>query len=179
MTVTQPVRGMTIKLIDEILWLPQQLFAKEITNEIAAHYPKETGGMLLGYVNGTHRVVTALIGAGPDAKHEKHRMVPDDHYQQKRLLEHFEKTDGTESFLGEWHSHPEALPDMSRTDRRTLHNVTVNSQNLLTLPIMLIVGVYPNEKRCVLKAYRSQSARRRLRLKESDFLEIHVEWFTA
>jgi integrative and conjugative element protein (TIGR02256 family) len=168
---------MTIELINEVLWLPQQLIEAEVAKDIVEHYPNEAGGMLLGYVNGTHRVVTALIGAGPGAKHGKYYMVPDDHYQQEKLLEHFERTDGRESFLGEWHSHPEASPRMSRTDRRTLHNVTIKSENLAALPVMMIAGVYARDRRCVLKAYRRRDALRHVWLKESVFLEISVERF--
>ncbi len=168
---------MTIERVDEMLWLPQRLIEEGIAKDIVEHYPNEAGGMLLGYANGTHRVVTALIGAGPGAKHGKYHMVPDDKYQQEMLLLHFSRTDGRESFLGEWHSHPDASPEMSRTDRRTLHNVTRKSENLMTLPTMMIVGVYAHEQRCVLKAYRRRNARRSVRLKENDFLEMSVECF--
>lgn len=170
-------RIMAIDLVDEELWLPKELVQIEIANEIARHYPNETGGMLLGYINGSHRVVTAGISAGPNAQRSPSHMVPDDQYQQKILLEHFQRTDGKESFLGEWHSHPEAAPRMSMTDRRTLQRVTVESENLLALPVMLIVAIYAREERSQLRAYRRRDASRRAWLNLSHFVEISIRGF--
>lgn len=170
---------MAIKLVDEVLWLPAQLTQVEIADDIARHYPKETGGMLLGYTNGSHRVVTAVIPAGPNAQRGPYHMVPDDRYQQERLLTHFHCTEGRESFLGEWHSHPETAPTMSRTDRRTLCRVTVNGKHFPALPVMVIVGVCAQERQWEVKAYRKRNASRLMCIRSGDFVEISVRRFSA
>lgn len=170
---------MPIDLVDEVLWLPEQLAQGEIADDIARHYPKETGGMLLGYTNGSHGVVTAVIAAGPNTQRGAYHMLPDDRFQQERLLEHFQRTEGRESFLGEWHSHPEAAPTMSKTDRRTLYRVTVKGRHLAALPVMVIFGVYAQERRWEVKAYRKRNASRLMCISSGDFVAISIRTFSA
>ena len=168
---------MTIEFVDEVLWLPESLQQEQILRDIAAHYPNETGGMLLGYVNGNHRVVTALIDAGPNAEHGSYRMLPDNVYQQVKLLEHFENTNGRESFLGEWHSHPESAPMMSRTDRWTLHRVTTQGKHLPALPVMMIAGVDTSDQARPFRAYRRRDISRRLWPDARHFVEFSVRLY--
>ncbi|MDA8118696.1 MAG: Mov34/MPN/PAD-1 family protein [Gammaproteobacteria bacterium] len=168
---------MTSELVDELLWLPEPLQQEQILTDIATHHPNETGGMLLGYVNGNQRVVTALIGAGPNAEHEQYRMLPDNGYQQAMLREHFENTNGRESFLGEWHSHPESAPIMSWTDRRTLHRVTTRGKHLPALPVMMIAGVETGDQELSFRVYRRRDMLRRMWLDERHFVEMSIQLF--
>lgn len=163
-----------IAQIDEVLWIPEYLFNDKFLQEITIHYPNETGGMLLGYVNGHHRVVTHAIGAGPNAIHKPFRLVPDDKFQQVQLLEHFENTNGRESFLGEWHSHPNSTPEMSQTDRRTLNQVTLGSNNLPALPVMMIIGFNSKRSAHQIRAYIYNSKSNHVWLREKHFAEIRV-----
>ena len=168
---------MTIELDEEMVWIPERLLRTQIVPDIKRHHPNETGGMLLGYVNGGHRVITALIDSGPNAQRGLYHMLPDDTYQQAKLLEHFEMTDGRESFLGEWHSHPESSPTMSPTDRRTLHRVTTKGRNLPALPAMVIVGVDIRADAYLLRAYRRRNSSRRIRLNERHFAEMSIRTY--
>ena len=167
---------MRVEPDEEVLWLPETLL-QTILAETLAFAPYETGGMLLGYVNGSHRVVTALIEAGPEAKHSRDRMLPDNAYQQAKLRSHFEETGGRESFLGEWHSHPASAPLMSWTDRRTLSRVSVDSKHLPAIPVMMIVGVDAHPESFQIRSYRRRDSLRRLWPSARHFSELSLRPF--
>lgn len=167
---------MKIEQAKEVLWFSEDLL-QSILTETLAFSPNETGGMLLGYVNGAHRVVTALIDAGPEAEHSRSRMLPDNAYQQAKLLSHFEETGGRESFLGEWHSHPISAPLMSWTDRRTLSRVSTSSRHLPAIPIMMIVGADVSSNSFQIRSYRRRDSLRRLWPSSRHFLELSLRTF--
>ncbi|MEU6002869.1 Mov34/MPN/PAD-1 family protein [Streptomyces sp. NPDC047197] len=78
-----------------------------IASATARHLPRETGGILLGYGEDAHIVVThALVVDGPGAS--THRYVRDD-VQANALLAAFlapRADDDPTGYVGEWHSHP-------------------------------------------------------------------------
>ena len=55
-----------------LVWIPKRTY-DSCVDEVANFYPLETGGVLMGYWHklGT-AVVTATVGAGPDALHDQH-----------------------------------------------------------------------------------------------------------
>ncbi|WP_083251466.1 Mov34/MPN/PAD-1 family protein [Acidihalobacter yilgarnensis] len=146
-----------IRRNSEILWLPSNLLIDHVYSDALKNDPDETGGMLLGYVNREHRVITALVDAGPKAVRSSYFMKPDDIYQQQKLQEHFELTEGRETYIGEWHSHPNSPPEMSKTDRKTLHRVTIKATNLPALPVMVILGSSDGVGFSKIRAYRRNS----------------------
>jgi integrative and conjugative element protein (TIGR02256 family) len=167
---------MKIEPTEEVLWLPEALL-QTILTEMLTFSPNEAGGMLLGYVNGPHRVVTALIDAGPEAEHSRDRMLPDNTYQQAKLLSHFDQSGGRESFLGEWHSHPVSSPLMSRTDRLTLSRVSTDSKHLPALPMMMIVGLDVRSESLQIRSYRRRNSLRLLWPSPHHFLEVPLRLF--
>lgn len=109
-------------------------FAKE-------RYPNETGGMLLGYeADNGEAVITALIGPGPAAKHRRHSFVPDAEFQQAALEAHFFKTNGQETYLGDWHTHPNSSYSLSPVDKKTLAQIAATPTSGTRNPIMAILG---------------------------------------
>lgn len=104
-------------------------------------HPYETGGMLLGYeADNGEAVVTAIIGPGPRAKHRRFRFAPDADYQQEMLEAHFTRTDGRETYLGDWHTHPMGRAAPSLLDKRTLARIALTPSSCTTRPIMLILA---------------------------------------
>lgn len=104
-------------------------------------YPRETGGMLLGYVAEDRSVVVrSIIGPGPNAVHERTGFVPDGAYQQAVLEERFRASAGRETYLGDWHTHPEGDPSLSRLDKRTLARIAGESSSRTAHPVMAILG---------------------------------------
>lgn len=104
-------------------------------------FPLETGGMLLGYVaDNNEPVITKIIGPGPNAKHGRFKFVPDGAFQQKLLEEYFKKTNGGETYLGDWHTHPKGSAIPSYTDKKTLANIALLASSGISNPIMAILG---------------------------------------
>lgn len=121
------------------LWLADSAMTAmhKIANQ---YYPYETGGMLLGYVaRNSDVVVNAIIGPGPKAKHSRFRFMPDAIYQQAELESHFYKTEASETYLGDWHTHPRGSCQLSMIDKRTLARIARTSSSGTQHPVMAIL----------------------------------------
>lgn len=115
--------------------------------------PLETGGMLIGYIALTGEpVVTSIIGPGPKAKHRRFKFTPDGSYQQTILEAHFKETDGRETYLGDWHTHPRGAPTLSYLDKCTLARIAREPRSQIPQPVMIILG--GNEGEWCLNAVR-------------------------
>lgn len=81
----------------------------------------ETGGVLFGYrTDEDDIVVTEATGPGPKARHRRSSFEPDTAYCQARLVSTYERTGGTISYLGEWHTHPYGSTRPSQQDLRSM-----------------------------------------------------------
>lgn len=89
----------------------------------SAYAPLETGGVLLGWRDGDNRIVVDLIGAGPRALHGQHTFLPDHPWQMSQIREAFERSGGDLDYLGDWHTHPGGVAEMSAPDRSTLRRI--------------------------------------------------------
>jgi integrative and conjugative element protein (TIGR02256 family) len=124
----------------EPVWIPKLLYL-EMCALGAARFPFETGGMLIGYVSDNEQaVVTATIGPGPKAKHAEDRFVPDSEFQQAELTAHYFRTEGKETYLGDWHTHPEGYAALSRKDEKTLARIALTPSSGTAHPLMLILA---------------------------------------
>jgi len=127
------------------LWLSKEL-RKEILNMGLEKAPCETGGMLMGYVGSQGDVViTKLIGPGPNAIHKRSTFVPDHNYQMKKLTEHFEGTDGQDTYLGDWHTHPAGGTALSALDKATVSRIARFVAEHTKHPIMLVAALNGDE----------------------------------
>lgn len=122
------------------LWVAKRAYA-EMLDLAQQHRPLETGGMLLGYeANDQTVVVTKLIGPGPNAKHGRFHFTPDGAYQQAELEKHFWATDGRETYLGDWHTHPKSNSAPSVIDKHTLARIANEPQSGTAHPVMAIIA---------------------------------------
>ena len=122
-----------------VIWLSSNL-RRECAEEATRYYDLETGGTLMGYWHGTQTaVVTAMIEAGPGALHERHSFEPDQEWQLQKIAEHYEASGRTETYLGDWHSHPNARSGrLSWTDRGVLRNIISEPKARAPYPIMIV-----------------------------------------
>ena len=152
----------------EELWISESALSQIIS--LADHFfPYETGGMLLGYqAENNEAVVTCVIGPGPKAKHSCTRFVPDAEYQQEKLEDHFRRTDGRETYLGDWHSHPSGTTELSFLDKRTLARIASTPSSGTVKPIMAILA--GERKSWKLGAARFLRAKRRLVFTSHDLM---------
>lgn len=142
--------------------------SQKLEAEADEHRPRETGGVLLGVAGPGKRdwEVTELIPAGPGAKRERHRFVPDGPWQRAEIAKRHELYRGSLLYLGDWHSHPSGNGPSSLDDR-TAHHIASTPRARCPHPIFLIVTRVGEEWE--LRAYRF--SRRRLRLIDVEVTE--------
>ncbi len=101
----------------------------------------ESGGVITGLIfNDEIRITSCSIPNEYD-KQSRFNFIRSKFGAQKFINEKYFKSQGTEIYLGEWHTHPEKFPKPSMTDilsfKNTLESNILNS----TIFFMLIVGL--------------------------------------
>ncbi|MGB7211717.1 MAG: ThiF family adenylyltransferase [Gemmatimonadales bacterium] len=117
--------------------------AKQRLLELACSKPdRETGGALIGFETPDHvAVIVEVTDAGPRAIEEPSRFLYDADHINDRLQEAYSKLEERGQYLGEWHTHLEAVPYPSARDAESLSAIAEEPQYLTDEPIMLIGGV--------------------------------------
>jgi integrative and conjugative element protein (TIGR02256 family) len=125
-------------------------------------FPKETGGVFMGYWHDRYTaVVTAAIGPGPSAVHDRYHFEPDYDYQFRQIAEHYERSGRRETYIGDWHSHPGASSGhLSRLDRRVLRHIINTPAARADRPLMAIF--YGGEDAWDLAGWQAQLFARKL-----------------
>jgi integrative and conjugative element protein (TIGR02256 family) len=101
--------------------------------------------VLLGYwaQHPSAPVITAAIGPGPRAVHEKHRFVPDYDYHEQEIARQYLLADGALQYLGDWHTHPGQAGDLSTKDYTTLARIAYSRRARAPQALMLILAHGP------------------------------------
>ena len=110
-------------------------------------YHKETGGVFLGYwgEDGHDVVITEILGPGPNAVHENHGFIPDYIYQEELIAERYEASKYRDTYLGDWHTHPDVTQTrLSWLDRRTLAYIASFPEARNPVPLMGVWAGMPN-----------------------------------
>jgi integrative and conjugative element protein (TIGR02256 family) len=117
-----------------------------IINESNWRFPKETGGVLIGYWADQDKtaVVTHVTGPGPNAIHEPYSFTPDDEYQVSEIAKHYNDSGRLRTYLGDWHTHPVQNAYLSKTDRQTLRKIALHKAARCPRPLMAVIGNGPN-----------------------------------
>lgn len=123
-------------------WLRQSAQIDMEAEADRAH-PPETGGVLIGYATRDGLVVERIVGPGPMATATRTSFLPDTAFQQSELNRIYQLSAGKETYLGDWHSHPDGVPLISQIDRRTLRQIAGAKSARLNTPGMLILAGNP------------------------------------
>ena len=99
---------------------------------------KESGGCLLGFYRGTHIHITACTTPMPLDKCTRTRFDRQDPDHVATINTFHKVTMGYGTYLGEWHTHPEATPTPSGIDRREWLKISRHRGNMNS--IFLILG---------------------------------------
>lgn len=127
------------------LWFGNAAWADMIA-EADRSFPLETGGILMGYWNEDQVVVTLALGPGPDAQHFGTRFKPDHAYQQHEIDKIYRSSNGAETYLGDWHTHPNANEGVpSWTDKATARRIAKTAQARAPRPVTLILFGEPQD----------------------------------
>lgn len=110
--------------------------------EANRRFPKETGGVWMGYRVAASRetVVTHWIGPGPHAVFGKDSFKPDSDYQHSEIDRIYQESDRRDEFLGDWHTHPRSTPFLSRKDRAAIREIATDPMSRQPNPIMAILA---------------------------------------
>jgi integrative and conjugative element protein (TIGR02256 family) len=126
--------------------------------ESERRYPSETGGVLVGHVDGDGRtVVIAVIGPGPNALHSRSRFQRDGDYAQTEVDRLHHASDGRDDYLGEWHSHPD-VGGPSYIDGGSMSWISNNPRYRRHEPVLIIMERVRKREWC-LRAYRWEQRR--------------------
>jgi integrative and conjugative element protein (TIGR02256 family) len=119
---------------------------EELTVEAERNAPLETGGVLLGYWAKEFEevVVTRATGPGPAAVHGRWHFVPDSRFQREEIARIYRESGHTETYLGDWHSHPNGTVALSWQDRLTLAKIAQERAARAPAPLMGIVAGGPS-----------------------------------
>jgi len=108
--------------------------------EVSATFPLESGGVLMGRRTDACVVIDHVIGPGPAAKRGRYRFASDTTWQHERIAERFYATSGESTYLGDWHSHPQATHgDLSSADVAALRLLMDSAAAQCPDPLMLIL----------------------------------------
>lgn len=108
--------------------------------EFERMYPNETGGILMGYWAGLSVVITHAVGPGPNATHNEMSFIPDWCYHESEIARLYQESGRIDTYLGDWHSHPDFCTELSPTDRRTLAKIAKHPGARVPAPLMAIIG---------------------------------------
>jgi integrative and conjugative element protein (TIGR02256 family) len=126
-------------------WIPLTRIL-EMRREAQERFPKETGGILIGYTDGHDDgdlVIEHIIGPGPQAKHSELFFVPDHDFHEREVNRIYYESGRQSIYLGDWHSHPVGGPLLSKVDKATLSRIASHKAARIAAPVMALV-VGPN-----------------------------------
>ena len=131
-------------LAERIVWLPKwalDLSAAEADDK----YPLETGGVFMGWHADKHNIVVSMVfGPGSNAKHKRTSFEPDHSWQLNKIAEHYRSSGNQDTYLGDWHSHPDSTRgSLSMIDRKALRKIIRTPSARCSTPIMAILFGVP------------------------------------
>jgi len=118
-------------LCDDVAWL-HELVLEFLISEAADKASFETGGLLMGYLSASQGVPVILLasGPGPRAVHSRTRYRPDYQYDEARVAQVYEQSQGRVLYLGDWHTQPES-PRQGRQMQGRPHSVPAHGRAAL------------------------------------------------
>lgn len=111
--------------------------------ESGRRFPRETGGILVGKLDGDYSLIEYATGPGPTAQHAFQSFKRDGNYSQTRLDIIVARSQGEYDYIGEWHSHPKRVGPSFR-DRAAMRWIANNRNYATRYPIM---GLYTLQSR--------------------------------
>jgi integrative and conjugative element protein (TIGR02256 family) len=132
---------------NSIIWVNTKIILT-LLEQFSLHFPKETGGVIMGYQNESDYFITQLIGPGPKAIHDLRSFNPDGEFHEKEIASIYNESKGRVTYLGDWHTHPTEGAYLSELDKSTLRKIANYLPARLAKPLMLILGSHPFEIKC-------------------------------
>jgi integrative and conjugative element protein (TIGR02256 family) len=117
------------------------------------HYPKEFGGVLVGYYSEDKRDVNIIDSILPidftSSKTTFERGVEG----LTEALEKYYNHNPSLVYIGEWHTHPNVDPVPSCTDYNAMREIVAASSVCIDNPVMIIIGLTENSAKLTFYVY--------------------------
>jgi integrative and conjugative element protein (TIGR02256 family) len=114
------------------------LFKKHIQNK--KDLP-ESGGIITGEIlDKVIKIITCSEPSSDDIQ-SRYNFIRSHKTAQNFINYRFKISNGTEIYLGEWHTHPEDKPTPSNTDLKSFHKTLKNNRLNSDVHFMIIVGI--------------------------------------
>ena len=118
------------------------LFPDEVADRITSYSvgnerAREAGGILLGSYRGEHLEILDATEPLREDRRSRFSFIRKDRGHQDRALSAWKKSLHTDTFVGEWHTHPENDPSPSHVDLATWQELSTRSREPL---LFVIVG---------------------------------------
>lgn len=132
-----------------MVWFEPRI-ALAMTAEASRAFPRETGGILIGYGDerSSQSVVRACIGPGPRAVHGRSHFLPDHAYHEREVARLYAESGRVWSYLGDWHTHPCGGASLSWKDRHTLARIARSAEARAPRPLMVLLAGAPADEGC-------------------------------
>jgi integrative and conjugative element protein (TIGR02256 family) len=125
--------GLNIEVKQELL--------DELYNVGMHHYPKEFGGLLVGYYADDYKTCFIETTILPKKyKSSRYSFERGKEGLKKKLTEYY-SNDPKLFYVGEWHTHPDSSTVPSGTDYKAMSEIAESDDVLIQNPILLILGI--------------------------------------
>ena len=113
---------------------------RKIEENITTHYPKEFGGVFIGFKENKNFIITNILI--PD-KYENGKTVFVRHpgSLNDRLKNIHKLTNGKIGYLGEWHSHPDGPTSPSKVDLNAMKDIAKDKKITIDEPLLMIAQI--------------------------------------
>jgi integrative and conjugative element protein (TIGR02256 family) len=113
---------------------------KRIEEETKFHYPKEFGGVFIGFKSGINFIITDIL-IPDEYKNGTTVFIREPGTLNDRLREVHQMTNGEIEYLGEWHSHPNGPTTPSSTDINAMEIIAKDKNINMDRPLLMIAEV--------------------------------------
>jgi integrative and conjugative element protein (TIGR02256 family) len=120
-------------------WIDERAYG-ELVAESNRWRVRETGGALLGWRDGINAVISHVLGPGPAAKHGLRTFEPDAPWHAVESRKIYSATGRRVAYVGDWHTHPIALPLPSSQDRIAARTISDDPGFRAPRPLSAILG---------------------------------------
>lgn len=103
---------------------------------------KEAGGVLVAkqIENQTHYILSAASTPTEWDEQNRYSFVRSIKSAQPFINEKWERSNGMENYIGEWHTHPERFPTPSGTDTALINQIIADKSSPYSRVLLIIVG---------------------------------------
>ena len=116
----------------------------KIRDELIRHFPKEFGGVFVGYRNGNEIIIDDVL-VPDDYENGKTIFVRRPGTLNERLKIIHTETSGKIGYIGEWHSHPNAAAIPSQTDNNAMKQIAEDKKVGNPNPVLIIIKITEND----------------------------------